>query len=121
MPDSSVLVVCLCAEWCGVCRDYEGRFTQVSSQFPQARFLWVDVEDQADLVDPLAVDDFPTLLIAVGNELRFFGTVTPQPETLERLIRDRVADSMASAPSVSEPDAVALLSRLRGSLGAQPG
>lgn len=116
MPDSSVLVACLCAEWCNVCHDYRSRFELVGAGFPQARFVWIDVEDQAALVDPIEVENFPTLLIAIGNDVRFFGTITPQPGTLERLIRDRVADTVASAPSVAQPDAVALLLRLRGSI-----
>ena len=73
------------------------------------------MEDQADLVDPIEVDDFPTLLIAVGNEPRFFGTITPQAETLERLVRDRISD--ASGPKLAQRDVAELLVRLRG-LGA---
>ena len=90
---ASLLVVCLCAEWCGVCRDYRSRFLQVQAHFPQAQFLWIDVEDDADLLDPLDVEDFPTLLLAVGNEPRFFGPLTPQAETLERLIRAQIENS----------------------------
>lgn len=112
MPNYSVLVACLCAEWCSVCRDYRAAFEQVQARFPQARFIWVDVEDQADLVDPIEVDDFPTLLIAVGDEPRFFGTLTPQPETLERLVRDRMAD--ADRPVVAQRDVADLVVRLRG-------
>jgi thioredoxin 1 len=96
-PPVSVLVVCLCAEWCGVCRDYQARFTALQSRFPQAQFLWIDVEDEADLLHPLDVEDFPTLLLAVGDEARFFGPLTPQIETLERLIRVRTQDAGAFA------------------------
>ena len=110
-PDASVLVVCLCAEWCGVCREYESRFTQLQSKFPQARFLWLDVEDEADLMYPLDVENFPTLLLAVGNAPRFFGPVTPQPEMLERLIRAQTQD--ASAPALADPAVAALVSRIR--------
>lgn len=111
-PDPSILVACLCAEWCGVCRDYRSAFEQVQSRFPQARFVWVDVEDQADLVDPIEVDNFPTLLIAVGDQPRFFGTMTPQAETLERLVRDRTAD--ANGPAVTQRDVAELVVKLRG-------
>jgi hypothetical protein len=31
------LVVCLCAEWCGVCREYRSRFEQVLARLPQVR------------------------------------------------------------------------------------
>ena len=109
-PEASLLVACLCAEWCGVCRDYRSVFEQVRARFPQAHFVWVDVEDQADVVDPLEVDNFPMLLIAVGNEARFFGSMTPQAGTLERLVRDRVADS---APLSNQSEATALVAQLK--------
>lgn len=107
----SVLVVCLCAEWCGVCRDYSSRFLQMQARFPQAQFLWIDVEDEADLLHPLDVEDFPTLLLAVGDEARFFGPVTPQPETLERLIRAQIDD--AGGTVLANPSVVALVARVR--------
>ena len=106
-----MLVVCLCAEWCGVCREYEGRLQQVQAKYPQARFLWIDVEDEADLLHPLDVENFPTLLLAVGDEPRFFGPVAPQPEMLERLIRAQLEN--ASAPALTNPDVVALVARIR--------
>lgn len=115
MADATdLLVVCLCAEWCGVCRDYRSRFDQVQSHFPQVRFLWVDVEDQAELVDPLEVDDFPTLLIGCGDRPVFFGPVRPQAEALERLLQDRIdsATGGAQLPVLSDTVA-ALLPRLR--------
>jgi len=107
----SVLVVCLCAEWCGVCRDYASRFEQVKAKLPQAQFLWIDVEDEADLLHPLDVEDFPTLLIAVDHEPRFLGPLTPQAETLERLIRAQIEH--AGAPALTDPDTVALVARIR--------
>lgn len=91
LSDSDVLVVCLCARWCGVCRDYERVFAQVATRFSATRFLWIDVEDQADRIDPIEVDNFPTLLIAVGQQPHFFGTLTPQPQMLERIVRERIA------------------------------
>ena len=114
IPDRAVLVACLCAEWCGVCRDYRSVFEQVQARFPQVRFVWVDVEDQADLVDPIDVDDFPTLLIAVGDEARFLGTLTPQAEMLDRLVRDRSATATRAGPAL--PDADALVRKLRAGL-----
>ncbi len=108
---TSVLVVCLCAEWCGVCGDYRARFEQVQAKFPQARFLWIDVEDEADLLHPLDVEDFPTLLLAVGDAPRFFGPLTPQPETLERLIRAQIENP--TAPALPNQAVVELVARIR--------
>jgi len=109
--DPPVLVVCLCAAWCNVCCDYEARFTQMQSKFPHARFLWLDVEDEADLMHPLDVENFPTLLLAVGDAPRFFGPITPQPEMLERLIRAQTQD--ASAPALADPAVAQLVRRIR--------
>ncbi len=80
----------------------------------EAGFVWVDVEDQADLVDPIDVENFPMLLIAAGAEVLFFGTLTPQIETLERLVRDRFADAHSPGSAAgATSEAVALLARLR--------
>lgn len=105
------LVVCLCAAWCGVCGDYRARFTQVQAKFPLMEFVWIDIEDEADLLHPLDIEDFPTLLLAVGDEPRFFGPLTPQSEMLERLVRAQIQD--AGAPALTNPAVVALLGRIR--------
>lgn len=110
-PSAPVLVVCLCADWCGVCGEYRSRFEQMQSKFPHARFLWIDVEDDADLMHPLDVDNFPTLLLAVGDEPRFFGSITPQAEMLERLIRTQTASASVSALPSNEVGL--LLARIR--------
>ncbi len=108
---ASVLVACLCADWCGVCRDYQGRFLQMQAVFPHAQFVWIDVEDEAELVDPLEVENFPTVLIAVGAQPRFFGPLTPQPETLERLIRAQTQE--AGAGALVDRQVVELVARVR--------
>lgn len=94
---TEMLVACLCAEWCGTCREYRPLFEQLQTQFSGVRFLWIDVEDESELVDPIEVENFPTLLIARGQQSLFFGTVTPHLQTLERLLR-----------SAQEPGAPAL-------------
>jgi thiol-disulfide isomerase/thioredoxin len=118
MPSASdrapFIVACLCAQWCGTCRDYEATFRQIESQFSggdvDIRFLWIDVEDQSDLVDPIEVENFPTLLMADGPEPRFLGPLTPQPETLARLIRAQLANM--STPGLPDPHVRALVARL---------
>ena len=106
---SNLLIVCLCAQWCGTCRDYRPLFEQLQAEFGASRFLWVDVEDEAGLVDPIDVEDFPTLLIASGSQARFFGTLTPHQETLRRLVQAQL-----DSPSPAHPDALvqALTQRL---------
>ncbi len=71
------------------------------------------MEDEADLLHPLEVENFPTLLMAVGAEARFFGPLPPQPALLERLIRARLQDD--GAPVLADPAVLALLGRILAS------
>jgi thioredoxin 1 len=103
-------VACLCAQWCGTCRDYLPLFTQLQAEFPQVRFRWVDVEDESELVDPVEVENFPTLLMAHGSSPVFFGTVMPHLETLKRLIQNHIQSDARPAPQ--SDDVVQLAARL---------
>lgn len=111
LPPDALQVVCLCAAWCGSCRDYRATFDSVAAAFPNARFEWVDIEDEADLVDPVEVENFPTVLIAAGSRPVFFGTVLPHRDTLMRLVRTH-ADA-AGGPTVALPEVAALVTRLQ--------
>ena len=85
---SPLLVAGLCAQWCGTCRDYEPLFDEQAAQFGnQTRFVWVDVEDHDEVLGAIDVENFPTLLIARGDEVLFFGVVMPHAQTLARLVR----------------------------------
>lgn len=88
------LVACLCADWCGACREYQPLFDSLALKFPNARFLWLDVEDESELIDPIEVENFPTILIAKDQNPLFFGTVLPHVETLERLLQDKMTDDV---------------------------
>ncbi len=103
-------MACLCAQWCGTCTEYQPLFAQLQADFADAHFVWVDIEDEADLVDPIEVENFPTILIAQGGHPRFFGTVMPHLETLRRLVQ---SSSASDAPALRAPEVVALAQRLR--------
>lgn len=109
--DSALLVACLCAAWCRVCDSYHEVFAQLRERHPGLRFVWVDIEDDEELVGDLEVDTFPTLLVGAGTQLRFIGPVTPQRATAERLLA-----GLAEAGAVpASPAAEALLVRLQQS------
>lgn len=105
-----MLVACLCAQWCGTCRDYQSLFDQLQTEFAPVKFVWVDIEDHADWVDPIEVENFPTLLIAQGERPVFFGTLTPHIETLRRLIQSQM---QSDTPFKGDPEVQGLVSRLR--------
>ena len=108
--ETEMLVACLCADWCGTCHAYQPLFKQLQTQFPGARFLWIDIEDESDLLDPIEVENFPTLLIARGEQCLFFGTVTPHLQTLQRLLRSTTGGD--AQPLASEPHRDSLIQRL---------
>jgi thioredoxin 1 len=84
----TLLVACLCAEWCGTCREYRVMFDRLADAHPEACFVWIDIETHAELVDEYDVENFPTILIEDGSATRFFGTVLPQPRIVERMIEE---------------------------------
>jgi thioredoxin 1 len=79
-------VVCLCADWCGTCRDYRPVFERVAADHPGWKFFWLDIEDEAEVVGDLEVETFPMLLISDAGQLRFCGPLLPHATTLSRLI-----------------------------------
>lgn len=84
---TGLLVACLCAEWCDTCCAYRDEFEALGREFPAHRFIWIDIEDQADLVNNLEVENFPTLIVANGEHLLFAGTMLPHIEHLRRLLQ----------------------------------
>lgn len=82
-----LLVACLCAAWCRVCEDYRPAISRVAEEFPDHRFVDLDIEDHEDLVDGLDIEQFPTFLIATGDEVRFFGPLPPQADALRLTVR----------------------------------
>jgi thiol-disulfide isomerase/thioredoxin len=86
-------VACLCAAWCGTCTSYRAAFEQLAARHPDKHFIWIDIEDQADLVGDLDVENFPTLLLQRGDTVAFFGTMLPDPAVADRLIQATAAQS----------------------------
>ncbi|MFO1304822.1 MAG: thioredoxin family protein [Burkholderiales bacterium] len=89
--NTPLTVACLCASWCTACREYRAIFDGAALDHPQCRFVWIDVEDSAALLDEIEVENFPTLLVGSGDSLAFFGPVTPHADVLKRLIARRGA------------------------------
>ncbi|TDY22054.1 thioredoxin [Paraburkholderia sp. BL6665CI2N2] len=96
---NTVFVACLCADWCGICREYRDGFDRLADAHPNMCFVWVDGEDHADLFDELDVENFPTILIQDSDATRFFGTVLPQASIVERMLAEiATLPNAANAP-----------------------
>lgn len=98
-------VICLCADWCSVCRGLRSGFDALAAQQPDVHFAWVDVEDEEDLVGELEIETFPTVLMGSRRELRFAGVIQPQIQVLTRLMAG-VLGSPGEALGVAETHAV---------------
>src|SRR5512140_1038707 len=103
-------VICLCAEWCGTCREWREPFAQAAAAHPDLRFGWVDVEDEAAAMGDVDIETFPTLLVADGGRPLFFGPIQPSGAQLSRLIANLLRDG--AVPSGVTAETSALLARL---------
>lgn len=101
------LVACLCAEWCATCRAFRTAFDALSARHAGVRFRWIDIEDEADLVDDIEVDSFPTLVIQRSRDVLFFGTILPNAAIIERQLA--VLQDGPAAASIDAPDLLARL------------
>jgi len=86
-------VTCLCAEWCDTCVAYRPGFLELSKRFPRAEFRWLYIEDQAEEVGDLEVENFPTIRITRGDKVLFYGTLLPIHEHLKKLLDKLLAES----------------------------
>ena len=80
-------VLCLCAAWCDTCRQWQATFEAAARARPDLAFRWIDIEDEADALGDVDVQDFPTLLIGTARATLFYGPVLPQAGQIERLLR----------------------------------
>ncbi|ATE59855.1 thioredoxin family protein [Thauera sinica] len=86
----TLVVVALCAEWCGTCREFRPMLERIAAAHPDALFAWADVEDDADLVGDIDVDNFPTLAIFRDGKPLHFGVSLPLEPVVSRLLQSVV-------------------------------
>ena len=113
-----LLVACLCAEWCRTCGLYRDTFEEardaLQAEYPSQpmRFVWVDIEDESELIGDLDIENFPTLVLAAGEQVLFAGTVMPHLGTVERLVQGAIDGSLGAPRETLAADLLALPRRL---------
>ena len=108
-PSAPLWVACLCAAWCRTCDGYQATLDALRAQFgTRVRWVWVDIEDHADVLDDVDVETFPTLLVGDGQEVVFFGPVLPHPESARQILERALARKL---PPISDESARGLFSR----------
>ena len=110
VPNEHLLAACLCAAWCRTCDDYRPTFDALASEFStQARFVWVDIEDDEEALGDVDVQDFPTLLVARGDAVLFYGPVLPHAATARALLQRAAAGDLSA---VLDPELNGLPARI---------
>jgi hypothetical protein len=115
-PDARWTVVCLCADWCGTCREYRAAFERRAVARPEARHVWLDIEDDSDWLGDVDIETLPTLLVLHEDRPQFFGPVLPHIDVVDRTLRALAQHGPAGEPVPAEHrDTVhRVIERLRG-------
>lgn len=95
------LVACLCAAWCDTCQIYRKQFDALVAKHPDKCFAWIDIEDQAELVDALDIENFPTILIQHQDNVIFFGTMLPDATQVDRILNSFAASLVESEGQIA--------------------
>lgn len=101
------LVVGFCAAWCNTCAEFRAAFDALADGRPDASFVWLDIEDDADVAGDIDIENFPTIAVYHGDRPLHFGVSLPQ-----RGVVARVLEALdASSRTIEADDAVADLPR----------
>jgi thioredoxin 1 len=93
-----VVAAVLCAQWCTSCREFLPMLESLAARQRGVSWLWVDIEDDADLVGDVDVETFPTLAVYVDATLAHFGPVLPNAALVERLVAGAQPRTAPAAP-----------------------
>jgi thioredoxin reductase (NADPH) len=110
-----LLVACLCAAWCKTCAEFRDTFDRLAASNHDAKFVWLDVEDDSALVGELDIENFPTLAVFRGDKPLFFGVTMPQEGVVARTLASLTRDDR---DAVAVPEEIA---RLPEALARTPG
>ena len=108
------IVICFCAAWCDTCKQYQPKFEELSEKHPEASFVWIDIEDYSELLGDEDVENFPTVAILDGEDVRFMGTILPHIEHLDRLIEAMKAPGKPQVTGLPE-DLLELMATIKAS------
>ncbi len=108
---AEVWVVCLCAEWCHVCRGMHPVFVQMKERLPEVRWVWLDIEDHDEALGELDLTTLPTYLIGSDQGVLQFAPGPTSAEALEHFVRPYLRGAVA--PQSHKPTLRQLLDHAR--------
>ena len=110
LADHAFLVLGLCAAWCDICGQFRADFESLAAEAPDKTFVWLDIEDDAEIVGDVDVANFPTIAVFHANRLVHFGVSLPQAGVVGRLLSSLARDHREA---IADPAVHALRARLR--------
>lgn len=93
LDESTWVVACFCAGWCGSCREYRPQLEALAEARQDVRFFWVDIEDHADMMGELDIEKFPTITIQRGNIVAFYSCIHPDAKLAERILQSMMDET----------------------------
>ena len=100
--NDELVVAALCAAWCNTCTEFRAAFDELAAQRSSVRFLWLDIEDDAELCGDVDVANFPTILAFRGDRILHYGVTVPLAGVVARLV-DELALRREGRHDVPEP------------------
>lgn len=104
LTEGAALVACLCTEHCHRCDDWWGEFRDLADEFPDACFVWLDVNEHPDMIaDIPGITAYPFLLVQT-TAVRLLEATPPDSSVVRGLLhRHLAADAPAPEPPIPEP------------------
>lgn len=103
--NNGLIIACYCAEWCDTCKKYSIDFDLLAQKWPEHTFVWIDIEENPELLGDEDIENFPTVLIQSPAANLFFGTLLPYISHLDKLLHhiDGTAPAIAGGPPLLRP------------------
>lgn len=81
-----LVIACYCAAWCDTCVKYQPEFNALAQRWPEHIFVWIDIEENPELLGDDDVENFPTILVQNASGNLFYGPMLPYISHLDRYI-----------------------------------
>lgn len=100
--DPPLVVIALCAAWCNTCAEFRSAFDSIATRRPEVVWVWMDVEDDAELCGDIDVQNFPTIVAFRGERILHYGVTAPLGGVVARLVEE-LATRSRDAHDIPEP------------------